>query len=142
MYSVELKIKRVNLADEARTIRKEEVRAREAGNTGKAYSLQAHRTGVVRPAARNAHLAHTYLRGQPYLKAERTAKHPPYIWKNYAQAPEGVVEVIARFGWSVLGKMDKKELVKHVTAWIEDGAAPVGIRASNPTIAGSTPVSA
>jgi len=57
-----LKIKIVNLADEARTIRAEE--AKTAGM--EKWRLQDHRKTVVRDAARCNLLAYAFLRGIPY----------------------------------------------------------------------------
>jgi len=77
MYSIELKIKRKNLADEARDIRKEEKSAKARGDRAQVNSLHSHRIGVVRPAARSAHLAHAHLTGTSYHAVEGRAKTPP-----------------------------------------------------------------
>ena len=83
-----LRVKRINLADEARTIRKEEHKALKwarvnAGRGGQtsahidpgynpAYNkLHLHRTGILRHAARNNHLAHAFLTGRPYSQVEQ-----------------------------------------------------------------------
>ena len=61
-----LKIKIINLADEARTIRAEE------GKTSgmEKWGLQHHRRTVVRSAARANLLAYAFLRGMPYERVE------------------------------------------------------------------------
>lgn len=117
MYSVELKIKRVSLADEARRIRKEEHRMKLEGKTDKLNSLHSHRLHTVRVAARSAHLAHTYLRMRRYATVESLA--------NTRTAPplEGIVKNLQTFGQF---DHDKKELTKLVMAWVDEGAAPVG----------------
>lgn len=67
-----LKIKIVNLADEAKTIRKEE--AKTSGMVK--WRLQDHRKTIVRDAARANLLAYAYLRGIPYsaVEAQNTRK--------------------------------------------------------------------
>ena len=77
MYSIELKIKRKNLADESRDIRREEKLAKAKGDRAQVNSLHSHRIGVVRPAARSAHLAHAHLTGTSYHAVEGRAKTPP-----------------------------------------------------------------
>ena len=61
-----LKIKIVNLADEARTIRAEE--GKTSGMVK--WRLQEHRKTIVRDAARCNLLAYAFLRGMPYELAE------------------------------------------------------------------------
>ena len=59
--SVELKIKIKNLADEARTIRKEEQKLHGMDK----WKLQHHRKTVVRDAARRSLIAYLIIRGRP-----------------------------------------------------------------------------
>ena len=94
--STPLRVKRINLADEARTIRKEERKALAAAKEQRQRmlaaapmsekklltwdqeftlsatyrSLREHRVGIVRSAARTNHLAHTFLTGRPYAQVE------------------------------------------------------------------------
>ena len=73
--STALRVKRKNLADESRTIKLEERRAKEAGETGYLSPhdlLYRHRIDVVRPAARTNHLAHAFLTGRPYHEVEHS----------------------------------------------------------------------
>ncbi len=72
--SIELKIKAISLADEARTIRIEEKRAKAKRQTSTLNSLHEHRINVVRPAARATHLARAFLAGMPYRAVERTTR--------------------------------------------------------------------
>lgn len=67
---VELKIKIISLADEARTIRKEQNKIPKGRRQGQFQSLHHHRTMVVRPESRAAHLAYGYLRGVQYRQME------------------------------------------------------------------------
>jgi len=60
--SIELKIKIKNLADEARTIRKEESKLHGMAK----WNLQHHRKTVVRAAARRSQLAYQICRGRDW----------------------------------------------------------------------------
>lgn len=85
-----LRIKIINLADEAKTIRREEKRAlrRAAWKRSKGEKtengvcfeydeLHAHRKGLVGPLARVNLLAYAFLRDVPYAVAEADAKAEP-----------------------------------------------------------------
>lgn len=84
-----LKIKIKSLADEARTIRKEELRLRglmrdnpaqrTAQNSGTREGLYLHRVKAVRDASRASLLAYAFLRGKPYAVVEnnKTGNWPP-----------------------------------------------------------------
>lgn len=74
--SVELKIKAKSLADEARTIRAEELKlkAKGLGPSAEYQSLHLHRTRDVRREARLTHLARAYLRKMPYPCVERSVR--------------------------------------------------------------------
>jgi len=89
-----LKVKVISLADEARTIRKEENKAKALGETRLLLGLMDHRKGVVRPEARAALLAYGFLRGVPYHKMEKRCKEEP-DWKR-------VKRLASKFGdgWS------------------------------------------
>lgn len=129
MYSTELKIKRLSLADEARRIRSEEHRARSKRKTEMVLSLHLHRVLVVRPAARAAHLAHAFLRGYPYSRVERNSRtHPPL---------GEVRKLVSRFGPVAF----KEEVEQEVKSWFE--AAVAGTTENSKSLkAGSTPVAA
>lgn len=100
MSILSLKVKLVSLGMESRYIRKQELRqakrlkkALARGNNqgatvaeGNVCSLAEHRRNVVRKAAREAHLAHGYLRGVPYRDMEnfvRPGNEPD--WKQVAK---------------------------------------------------------
>jgi hypothetical protein len=91
MYSVELKIKRKNLADEARDIRKEERRAKavKGGGSREYFKLWYHRTQHVRGHARTAHLAHAFLTGRAYRSVERNSRTTPRL--------ANITETVVRF---------------------------------------------
>lgn len=69
-----LKIKLRNLADEARLIRREEKRPRNAPWRERLY---LHRILVVRREARATAIAYAYLRGRRYAQLEATCHEPP-----------------------------------------------------------------
>lgn len=91
--SIHLKIKIVNLADEARTIRAEERKAlrrhrkehdngdgslRPENSNCELYAgLRNHRVTIVRSAARVNQLAYGFLRGVPYAAVEAYARSSP-----------------------------------------------------------------
>lgn len=133
MYSIELKIKRLTLAAEARLIRTEEKRAKAKLKIELLDSLHCHRDGVVRRAARAAHLAHAFLTGRAYATVETRTKDRP--WEA------DIAENLRRFGGREFMAMEKKALNKLVGAWL-DGGAPVSSEASNPSLAGATPAAA
>jgi len=73
--SIELKIKVKNLADEARTIRKEEVKLHGVDK----WNLQHHRKTVVRNAARRTQLAYQICRGRDW---ESCASHDGFTRRS------------------------------------------------------------
>lgn len=84
IFSHALYIKRCNLADEAKLIRKTErklftkAKDSQSKKTHKiACSLQSHRRTTVNGAARTAHLAHCALNGISYSRAEMKTYEPP-----------------------------------------------------------------
>ena len=87
-----LKIKIVNLADEARTIRREEQKT----HGMERWNLQHHRKTVVRDAARANLLAYAYLRGIAYKRMESPNTRKEIEWsrvrkiiKTFGGDPEG-----------------------------------------------------
>lgn len=90
--SVELKVKVMSLAEEARIIRREEIKAKrsyrwhaERQNVEQASkhakernSLYEHRIDVVRFECRCAELARAFIKGTPYRKVERFTSDGPY----------------------------------------------------------------
>jgi hypothetical protein len=76
-YSPELKIKALNLADETRSIRKEELQMKAAGRSDKRQDLYLHRIQIVRPAGRTAHIAYSMTRGRSYAQIEQKAHTAP-----------------------------------------------------------------
>lgn len=72
-----LKVKIKSLADESRTIRKETAKARQPRKN----QLHLHRVGVVRRAARNAHVAYAFVRGRAYRSVEPKCETSP-DWKE------------------------------------------------------------
>jgi hypothetical protein len=91
--SIFLKIKIKTLAEEARFIRREE--KRHIGSMQE--QLHWHRIGRVRQAARNTHLAYSYIRGRAYHTVERTSHTSPN-WKE-------VERMVNRYGGGT--KFDK-----------------------------------
>lgn len=129
MYSTELKIKRVSLAAESRLIRKDEKRAKEAGNRDLNRSLHEHRVNIVRFAARHAELAHGFLRRKPYRVIERESYTSPSV--------DEIRKLVMKFGPAT--DLDPKQMNKAVYAWIE-GVGLEHTKDSNPSRAGSIPV--
>ena len=74
---MELKVKIKSLAEEARIIRREEQKAKQAKDTTKLNSLHDHRIHVVRKASRNSHLAYGFLRSVPYKVMEQKTHSEP-----------------------------------------------------------------
>ena len=110
--SVPLCIKRINLADEARTIKAKERKAIEAGDTGYDSGhdkLYRHRMDIVRPAARTNHLAHAFLTGRPYAQVEvRCAENNQPAWTH-------VRKTALRFGKQA--GLDEDLLIERWESW-------------------------
>ncbi len=85
-----LKVRIKELAEEARIIRKEELKAKASKHYAKLNGLHHHRVQIVRPAARAAQLAYGYLRGRPYRTMEAAPRTEP-DWKD-------VRRIVAKFG--------------------------------------------
>lgn len=123
MKLLELKIKRLTFAAEAKIIKAEEHKAlnegrkRRAGNRpfdlsyAQYNTLRDHRRKVLRPVARINHLAHAYLKGMPYAKVEN-----PLNTKITSPATE-LIKVIRAFGDLI--EVDLKP--KDIHRWIEGG---------------------
>lgn len=109
MRSVELKIKRKNLADEARTIRAEELAAKKARDTALVENLHNHRINKVRPAARHAHLANAFLRGTPYDRVEAPGSRPFDV--------TAVAREIRTFGSDATREITTSKMEGFVVAW-------------------------
>ncbi len=107
MQYVELKIKVKNLADEARDIRKEELRARDQRDNATREKLYLHRIHRVRPAARSTQLAYAYLRGREYLATERPAHNNP---PNLAE----ICRMVRKYG----PEQCKETVEAGVKAWL------------------------
>lgn len=145
-----LRVKIKSLAEEARVIRREELRALRRNKTGPAYtpsgspggpkkpkrkaspqrdpdlfhSLRAHRRVDLRPEQRAALLAYAYLRGVPYCQAE-----PKTVWWGLEahrlrkrELCKRVAALAAKFGG--LPKSPAPVTAEAVTAWVE-AAVPV-----------------
>lgn len=82
-----LKIKIKNLADESRTIRKEELKL--PGPSEARGRLANHRRVIVRAEARHSQLAYAFLRSKTYAATEKTSK--PIDTRK-------VAKMVARFG--------------------------------------------
>ncbi len=76
-----LKVKIKSLADEARTIHKEELKPHkdmdECGYSDERRGLWIHRTGPVRREARHALLAYGFIRGRKYRQMEAKCEFEP-----------------------------------------------------------------
>lgn len=93
--NIYLKVKIASLAAEARIIRKLAAKRRHKDDPVR-LSLNDHRRGVVRDAARASQVAYAFLRGKDYLTVEGTALSSP-DWS----AVGGMVE---RFGTGTAGE--------------------------------------
>jgi len=71
-----LRVKLKSLAEEARIIRIEELRANKARNFDLQNGLRGHRVATVRRATRETLLAYQFLRGVPYAKVEKPNSNP------------------------------------------------------------------
>ena len=86
--SIELKIKEKSLAEEARIIRREEIKAKKSARYHREHqdeenaaryektrlSLYEHRIDVVRSECRATNLARAYIKGMPYRAVERSTR--------------------------------------------------------------------
>lgn len=104
-----LKIKIINLADEARTIRREEKRW--PGNSTERLGLYFHRIKDVRWEARSAQLAYGFLRNRTYQQLEyRTYTTPDY---------KRIAELVRKYGGETYEKTSKEEMIGIIKAWAD-----------------------
>lgn len=117
MRNLELKIKRKSLAEEARMIRREELKLKSdgKGSSSQYNSLHEHRIGIVREASRYAHLAHTFNRGQSYHTAEAKGSKP------FSQLR--LRQEIERFN-PLFAALEKSERDKLISKWSEGKVLP------------------
>ena len=86
--SIELKIKIKNLADEARTIRKEEGKLHGMAK----WDLQHHRKTVVRDAARRSQIAYQMIRGRDWSSS---ASHEEVVrWRDWKE----IARMVRKYG--------------------------------------------
>jgi hypothetical protein len=96
-----LRVKLKSLAEEARIIRREELKCKKLGQgaSWERQSLYDHRIGTVRREARATLLAYQYLRGIPYAACEtpNPEKHNPinmdslcHMLKKYGGTDKGL----------------------------------------------------
>lgn len=81
-----LKVKVISLADEARTIRRLEAKAKHVIQS----ELHEHRVKQVRWAARDAHIAYGFVKGRTWKQMEATAKSEPN-WK-------AIIAMVEKYG--------------------------------------------
>ena len=102
---VELKIKIINLGDEGKTIRANEL---------KTYGLERenlhnHRVNVVRKAARTNLLAYGYLRGKTYKSMEEYCYTKPDIG--------AILKVVIKFGF-MAGALPQGAHEENISDWL------------------------
>ena len=120
--SVELKIKAKSLAEEAKIIRKEEVRQKRLSRKkdpnggywhpdalGTYVKLHHHRTQPVRIAARHTHLARAFIAGTPYKSVECAPRYLPNT-RDIAK----MAQAYGAMGWA---SMD--EAMLRVSDWLK-----------------------
>jgi len=74
MNRIQLKVKIISLADEAKTIRREE---KKALTPELRHSLTEHRKGIVRHEARHSLLLYGFMNGKQYREIEAYTERPP-----------------------------------------------------------------
>jgi hypothetical protein len=117
-----LKVKRLSLADEARTIRRLEKRKKKTEKAQRKYhkdsglntpfvsefegrGLHHRRTVVVRKEARAAHLAYMFLKGVPYASVESKCNEQP-DWGRVVDIAEKFCDV-SRWEEDILDSVDE-----------------------------------
>lgn len=109
---IELRVKTESLAQEAKLIRKKEIRLRDLNAKNpivvnrKRVSLYEHRFRHVRPESRAAYIALGFLTGKNYNEVENKVKYenfsPKYpcgdVDRNFQLFWEKVVDIVSRFG--------------------------------------------
>ena len=81
LKQAQLKVKIKSLAEEAKLIRKEELKRKGNNWSYQADNLREHRIYVVRPEARSAHFAYSFIKGVPFHEIEPKRKTEP-DWKR------------------------------------------------------------
>ncbi len=109
--NIPLKIKIKNLADEAREIRRQELKCKAAGDHGTRESLYLHRIGRVRQAARSTQLAYAFLRGKRYSATEQP------LDGNCPNVSE-IARMIKKYGADKFETLDKEMCIKAVKCWL------------------------
>lgn len=117
--SIELKIKEKHLALEPHIIRCEERKLKARIKYMKKNSLEKtdilssqlnslnlHRRGEVRNAARATHLARTYLAGSPYILAEKKRKKDKEPMFQYLIIPK-ITSMVKKYGTNMASIEDK-----------------------------------
>ncbi len=122
---IRLKVKIRSLADEARTIRKEERKPHkdmdDVGYSDERRGLWIHRTGLVRREARHALLAYGFIRGRRYRQMEAECEIEP-DWRAVQRlvAKYGLPAKTWRISWD-LGRGEriqlKEALLKRFKEW-------------------------
>jgi hypothetical protein len=115
-HSVELRIKAMSLAAEARIIRRQEKRLFKAarhhpGCRDKAEDLFWHRLDDVRPEARDTFLAYGFLKSRPYKDIEAKRYSDP-DWDNIAR-------MIDKYGMG-----DIRDRMQHFERWKSEAGEP------------------
>lgn len=88
--SIELKIKIINLMDEARTIRKEEQKL----HGMEKWHLQQHRKTVVRDAARRSQIAYHICRGSEHGWRDPASHREAVCWADWPH----VEKMVRKYG--------------------------------------------
>ena len=103
-----LKIKIKSLADEARSIRAEELK-HPGGDVR--TGLYLHRINVVRPEARAAQLAYAYLRNKRYRQIEATCQIAPNRKR--------ILDLACKYG----PNSDKEIVRQDINRWLDEPEA-------------------
>lgn len=109
----QLRVKIRSLADEARVIRDEERRAKDAHDYTLVNSLCNHRKQSVRPEARCALLAYAFLRRMPYERLERDPRSKP----NWTR----IKKMVERFT-NATSELDLLDVKTRLEIWIDGGS--------------------
>lgn len=142
IYSQALYIKRINLQDEARLIKRRERKLMEAGRKIKGIDteqtlshrkgmiLKKHRLECVREAAREAHLAHGFLTGRPYSTMEHKTYSPPSF--------DGVLSLALRIlreePISLKDRVETEKTLKETwVTWLEDATTHISAQREEDT---------
>lgn len=143
--NIELKIKRITIAAEARGIRINENRlrrklrrmdektkekgpaernavlAKAADNASKQFwSLRSHRLWHVRPEARAMHLANAFLNGRTYWEIEPISRFP-FFTKSFEDVWKGLMERVRYHVERHLPPGEKNKGIDDFIAWSEAG---------------------